>query len=128
MRYLSKLDAFEEFSLRAKMPALALTRAQPDGAGTSGDVGSGAAGGSGAGPSALPAQQQKQQRPPGMSQQPGAAQQALAGSQRPAAAARQAAASAAQVPKLLIVDDLPHAANPEQRQRLAAALGALVGQ
>ncbi len=68
-RYASKLDAFEEFALRAKMPALALRRGGGD-----------------------------------------------ADSQVGAAAPR---------PKLVVLDDLPHAAGPDARRRLAAAVGDL---
>ena len=99
--YASKLDAFEEFVLRSKLPALAFAR------------------------SIFSAQQQQQisQQP---SQQQRQQQQAAAppGSQQRGSLQAQRLSGAAR-PKLTVVDDLPHAAGPAERARLAAALGGL---
>ncbi len=90
---MSKLDAFEEFVLRAKMPALALSHS----AGNEGETS----------PSAAPSQQQKLQRQQGRAS---------------AAAPSQITQQAQQRPKMVIVDDLPLALGPVQGERLASAL------
>eukprot|EP00887_Chlorella_sp_A99_P000359 scaffold13.g359.t1 len=89
--YTSKLDSFEEFVLRSKMPALSFQHSS-----------SAADGGAGAAPDA------------GGAARGGAA--AAAGGGRAGGGGR---------PKLVVVDDLPFAAGPAERERLAAALGDL---
>jgi cell cycle checkpoint protein len=81
-QYHSKMDAFDEFVLRAKLPALALAPPPPP--------------------------------PPPPPDESGAAAGAAPAAAPPAAATLR--------PRLVVLDDLPHAAGPDQRRRLAAAL------
>lgn len=90
VKYTSKLDAFDEFVLRSKMPALSLQ-------------GSRAASPGAASGASAQQQAQRQQQAPG----------------RPAPGGLRGR------PKLIVVDDLPHAAGVDQRQRLAEAVGDL---
>ena len=113
LRYVSKLDAFEEFSVRAKLPALSLTR-------VAGGGGGGGASGGDNGSAALP-QSQSQRAAQQQAASPGLSEAGASGTSQQQLDSQQGQ----QLPKLLVIDDLPHAANPEQRQRLAAALGDL---
>ena len=113
--YSSKLDAFDEFVLRAKLPALSFRPSAGNSAGANARRG-GSDDSSGVDADGAGGAASSQQAPLPASQAAAAAG---------AAGQAQRGARSLARPKLMVLDDLPHAAGQAERERLAAALGDL---
>lgn len=111
------MEEFEEFVVRTKMPHLSLRSSTASSTSGTGQPGAGS-GSPAAGPrsSQLP-------RPSQAAVAEAAAAARGGGSQGGSQALRPGRLAPSLLPTLVIVDDLPHAAGPEQRRQIAQALG-----
>lgn len=115
-KYVSKLEAFEEFALRAKLPALVLSKSESGKCiDSQHDLGNGVSHSYGTTDSASAHNIGTAER--------GAVRAQGAFDERSVQIERHKAPAHLQLPKLVVVEDIPHVSNAEQRRRLAAAIG-----
>lgn len=113
------MEAFEEFALRAKLPALVLSKSESGKCiDSQHDLGNGVSHSYGTTDSASAHNIGTAER--------GAVRAQGAFDERSVQIERHKAPAHLQLPKLVVVEDIPHVSNAEQRRRLAAAIGKFV--